>query len=158
MIGLCPFFDSQRASLPVVVVLPDPCSPTIMITVGGSFAIRSFDWWLPSVLISSSRTILTTCWVGESADSTSSPWAFSLIASMNCFTTRKWTSASSSATRISRNAASIFSAVNLPSPRRFLKTRCSLSDKLSNMIYFGGEPPHYALVAHALLRAAFTLV
>ena len=43
MIGLCPFFDSQRASLPVVVVLPDPCSPTIMITVGGSLAIRSFD-------------------------------------------------------------------------------------------------------------------
>jgi hypothetical protein len=29
----------------------------------------------------------------------------------------------------------------LPSPRRFLKTRCSLSDKLSNMIYFGAERP-----------------
>ena len=27
MIGLCPFFDSQRASLPVVVVLPEPCKP-----------------------------------------------------------------------------------------------------------------------------------
>ena len=27
----------------------------------------------------------------------------------------------------------MFSAVSLPSPRRFLKTRCSLSDRLSNM-------------------------
>ena len=34
MSGLWPFFESQRASLPVVVVLPDPCSPTISIAVG----------------------------------------------------------------------------------------------------------------------------
>jgi hypothetical protein len=27
----------------------------------------------------------------------------------------------------------MFSAVSLPSPRRFLKTRCSFSDKLSNI-------------------------
>ncbi len=41
MIGECPFFDSQRASLAVEVVLPEPCSPTIIITLGGSFAVRS---------------------------------------------------------------------------------------------------------------------
>ena len=35
--------------------------------------------------------------------------------------------------RISRRAASMFSAESLPSPRRFLKTRCSFSDRLSNM-------------------------
>ena len=47
--------------------------------MGGSLAKRSFDWWLPSIFTSSSRTILTTCWPGESAVRTSSPIAF-------CFT------------------------------------------------------------------------
>src|SRR5260370_9407654 len=74
-----------------------------------------------------------TCWVGEREASTSSPMAFSLTASISCLTTLKLTSASRSATRISRRAASMFAAESLPSPRRFLKTRCSLSDKLSNM-------------------------
>src|SRR5450756_2796761 len=53
--------------------------------------------------------------------------------SISCLTTLKLTSASSSAMRISRRALSMFSAESLPSPRRFLKTRCSLSDRLSNM-------------------------
>src|SRR6516225_421820 len=35
--------------------------------------------------------------------------------------------------RISRNALSMFSAESLPSPRRFLNTRCSFSDRFSNM-------------------------
>src|SRR5581483_11973898 len=74
-----------------------------------------------------------TCWEGERALSTSSPMAFSLMFSMSCLTTRKLTSASSNAMRISRRALSMFSAVSLPSPRRFLKTRCSFSDRLSNM-------------------------
>ena len=72
--------------------------------------MRRRAWCWPSILTISSRTILMTCWVGESAVSTSWPMAFSLTASMNCLTTRKWTSASSSATRISRSAASIFAA------------------------------------------------
>jgi hypothetical protein len=41
MIGDCPFLLRYLESLPVEVVLPDPCKPTIMITLGGSFAIRS---------------------------------------------------------------------------------------------------------------------
>src|SRR5689334_24832278 len=53
--------------------------------------------------------------------------------SMSCLTTLKLTSASRSAMRISRRAVSMFSAESFPSPRRFLKTRCSLSDKLSNI-------------------------
>src|SRR5664280_3842583 len=53
--------------------------------------------------------------------------------SMSCLTTLKLTSASNSAMRISRRALSMFSAESLPSPRRFLNTRCSLSDRLSNM-------------------------
>ena len=131
--GRWPFFESQRASLPVEVVLPDPCRPTISITLGGSLAKRSLDSWLPRILISSSLTISMTCCEGERAVSTSSPMAFSLMFSISCLTTRKLTSASSSATRISRSALSMFSAVSRPSPRRFLKTRCSLSDRLSNI-------------------------
>src|ERR1700730_1867964 len=74
-----------------------------------------------------------TCWEGERAASTSSPMALTLMFSMSCLTTLKLTSASSSAMRISRRALSMFSAESLPSPRRFLKTRCSFSDRLSNM-------------------------
>src|SRR5689334_15025104 len=102
-------------------------------TLGGSLAKRSFDSWLPRILISSSWTILMTCWDGERAESTSSPIALTLMFSMSCLTTLKLTSASSSAIRISRRAPSMFSAVSFPSPRRFLNTRCSLSDRLSNM-------------------------
>ena len=39
--GRWPLRESQRASLPVVVVLPEPCSPTIRNTLGGSLAKRS---------------------------------------------------------------------------------------------------------------------
>src|SRR5271157_1563844 len=74
-----------------------------------------------------------TCWAGERAVRTSTPMAFTLMFSMSCLTTLKWTSASSSAMRISRKAPSMFSAESFPSPRRLLKTRCSFSDRLSNM-------------------------
>src|SRR5882762_6957533 len=105
-----------------------------------------------------------TCWEGESAASTSSPMAFSLTASMSCLTTLKLTSASSSATRISRRATSMFSAESLPSPRRFLKTRCSLSDKLSNMAgsrYLGfGEDkrPAFRAVIHIIRQSELLLL
>ena len=45
--GRWPFLDSQRASLPVEVVLPEPCRPTIIMTVGGSLAVRSRAWCWP---------------------------------------------------------------------------------------------------------------
>src|SRR3954451_6073341 len=131
--GRWPLRDSHRANLPVEVVLPEPWRPTIMKTLGGSLAKRSLASWLPRILINSSWTILMTCCEGERADSTSSPIALTLMFSMSCLTTLKLTSASSSAMRISRRAPSMFSAVSFPSPRRFLKTRCSLSDRLSNM-------------------------
>src|SRR5580658_1874499 len=132
--GRWPFFVSQRASLPVEVVLPEPCNPTIRKTLGGSLANLSFDSWLPRTLISSSLMIPITCCEGDSELSTSCPIARVLPLSMRCLTTLKLTSASSSATRTSRRAVSIFSAVRRPSPRRFLKTRCSLSDRLSNIL------------------------
>src|ERR1039457_4406379 len=131
--GVLHYRGGYRVSSPVEVVLPEPCRPTISSTLGGSLAKRNLDSWLPRILINSSRTILMTCWDGDSAISTSSPMAFCLMFSMSCLTTRKLTSASSKATRISRRADSMFSGDSLPSPRRFLKTRCNLSDRLSNM-------------------------
>src|SRR5665647_3978515 len=54
----------RRASFAVVVVLPEPCRPTIMIATGGT-ALRSMVWPSePSVATSSSWTILTTIWPG----------------------------------------------------------------------------------------------
>ena len=52
--------------------------------------------------MSSSLTILMTCWAGFSAAETSSPLARSLTRAMNCLTTGSATSASSRAMRISR--------------------------------------------------------
>src|ERR1700722_10691574 len=134
--GRWPFFASQRASLPVEVVLPEPCSPTIRKTLGGSLAKRSFDSWLPRTLISSSWMIPMTCCEGEREERTSCPMARVLTLSMSCLTTLKLTSASRRATRTSRRAVSMFSSVRRPSPRRFLKTRCSLSDRLSNICWY----------------------
>ena len=72
-IGRCPFLDNQRASLPVEVVLPDPCRPTIRKTFGGLLAKRSLPVAaqdLDHFLVND----LTTCWEGESAVSTSRRW------------------------------------------------------------------------------------
>src|SRR5207237_10573644 len=63
-IGRCPCWVSHLASLPVVVVLPEPCRPTIIHTVGG-FAANSGFACLASSAASSSRTTLPTCWADE---------------------------------------------------------------------------------------------
>ena len=60
-----------------MVVFPEPCSPTIMITVGGVGAICSAARFSPSIAVSSSCTTLTICCPGETAFSTCSPSAFS---------------------------------------------------------------------------------
>ena len=52
---------SLRASLPAVVVLPDPCKPTIMMIVGGTVLILSPSRRSPSIAVSSSWTIFTNC-------------------------------------------------------------------------------------------------
>ena len=57
--------------------MPEPCSPAIRITVGGWEAKLKRAVSLPSRVISSSRTILITCSVGESAVITCWPNAFS---------------------------------------------------------------------------------
>ena len=55
---------------------------------------------------------------------------------MRSWTTLRLTSASSRATRISLRASAMFSSVSVPWPRRFLKTRCNLSVRFSNMVRF----------------------
>src|ERR1700727_3391360 len=132
--GLCPAFLSHWASLPEVVVLPEPCSPAMRMTDGGWE-----DFWKravsrPRTLTSSSWTILTICSVGERAVATWLPRAQVRMCSMSSVTTSRLTSDSRRARRISRRASEMFSSVMEPWPRRFLKDRWSLSLRFSNML------------------------
>ena len=128
---------SRLASLAVVVVLPEPCRPTIMMATGGA-ALRSmpvFVPWLPapSVATSWSCTIFTTIWPGVTDFITSMPTASFLTPSTNARATSSATSASSSARRTSRNAAS--TSASLSAPRRVRRSRMppSFSDNESNI-------------------------
>src|SRR5712692_4254163 len=133
--GRCPCSVSHFASLPVVVVLPEPCRPTIIHTEGGREA-KSGLACLPSSAVSSSRTVLTTCWSGESCSITSLPMAFCRMLARSSSATPTLTSPSSRASRISASAASRCSSVSFPCPRKFLNVRCSFSVKFSNMFAF----------------------
>ena len=87
---LWPRFFSQVASLPQVVVLPLPCRPDIMMTVGpgltcmigsagtGAPVSGSTSAGSPSSSTSSSLTILIICWPGSTALSTAAPVACSV--------------------------------------------------------------------------------
>src|SRR3989338_5699744 len=59
--GNCPSFKSLLASFADVVVFPEPCSPTIIIIVGGFEARAILLFVPPSIAVSSSLTIFTTC-------------------------------------------------------------------------------------------------
>ncbi len=131
-IGVFPCARSHSASLAASVVLPPPCSPASMITVGGTLANRSRRASPPRISMSSSLTILMTCWAGFSASETSAPAARSRTRAMNCRTTGSATSASSSAIRISRQVASMSAADSRPRPRRAEKTCVSRSERVSN--------------------------
>src|SRR6185436_19463819 len=123
----------RLAILAVVVVLPEPCSPTIMIGTGGS-ALRSIGSPLvPSVWISWSCTSLTTSWPGVTDLISSTPTALALTCSVKACTTSSATSASSRARRTSRNAASTSASVS--APRRVSRSRMppSRSDSESNI-------------------------
>ena len=101
----------------MAVVLPEPCSPAITTTVGGRGENDSSRAAPPISSVSSSETILTTCWPGLSLPMMSAPSARSLTALVKLLTTLKLTSASSSARRISRIAALMSSSVSVPRPR-----------------------------------------
>ncbi len=108
----------RRASFAVVVVLPEPCRPTIMIATGGT-ALRSMVWPSePSVATSSSWTILTTIWPGVTDLTTVAPTACSRTRSVKLLTTSSETSASSNARRTSRIAASTSASRQRTAPRQ----------------------------------------
>ncbi len=82
--------------------------------------------------MSSSWTILMTCWAGFSALETSAPRARSLTRAMNSRTTGSATSASSKATRISRAVVLMSSSERRPLPRSEEKTVVRRSESVSN--------------------------
>ncbi len=130
--GWCPCPLSQRASLPASVVLPEPCRPASMITVGGCLANCSRRVSPPRTPTSSSCTILMTCCAGLRALCTSEPRARSLTELMKARTTGSATSASSRASRISRAVASMSASVSRPLPRSLVKIPLSRSLSVSN--------------------------
>ena len=141
--GVWPWSLSHVPSLPARVVLPDPCRPASMTTVGGCLASCSWRVCPPRMPTSSSLTILTTCCAGLSAWLTSAPSARSRTEAMNALTTGSATSASSRARRMSRSVALTSCSVRRPLPRRFLKVAVRRSDREENTRkpYLPGRSP-----------------
>ena len=74
------------AIFPEVVVFPEPCNPTIIITVG--FLLKSTsETSSPNKCTNSSCTILTKTCPGFNEPTTSAPIAFSFVDAINSFTT-----------------------------------------------------------------------
>ena len=130
------FLRINNANLPAVVVLPAPCKPTIMTTVGGLFAILMEVFSPPIKLVSSSCTILITCCPGVKDCMTSEPSARSETVLTNSLTTLKLTSASNNANLTSRIIVLISASVTFPLPRIFCIVACKRSDNPSNAITF----------------------
>ena len=130
----------RRAILAVVVVLPEPCRPTIMMPTGAG-AFRSIGSALaPSVSTSWSCTSLTTICPGLTDLISATPTAFVFTCSTNERTTSSATSASSSARRTSRSATSTSASESAPRPVSRSRIPPSLSDRLSN-IWSSERPP-----------------
>ena len=70
-----------------MVVLPEPCRPTSMMTTGGGL-LRSSLAASPRRVTNSSLTILITIWAGVSDLATSAPTARSPIRLVKSLTTR----------------------------------------------------------------------
>ena len=130
--GRLPCLRMRPASLAPLVVLPAPCRPTSMTTLGDWELMFSFWFSLPMRAVSSSLTILMTICAGERLSSTSAPVARSVTLRTKSLTTLKFTSASSSASLTSRMASFTSASVSRPLPRRRLNASVSLSDRDSN--------------------------
>ena len=103
------------------------------ITVGPGLANTSSRPEPPIRVVSSSATTFTTCCPGLSESSTSWPRARSFTPAVNSFTTLKFTSASSSASRTWRMALLTSSSVSLPRERTSPRASCSRSESVSNI-------------------------
>ncbi len=101
-------------------------------TVGGRGANTTPALEPPMSAVSSSLTIFTTCWPGFSCPMTSAPRQRSLTVAVNDLTTLKFTSASSSARRISRIAALTSASVSVPRERTSASVAWSFSERESN--------------------------
>src|SRR5438309_2367556 len=128
MRGFLPCLSSRFASFATVVVLPDPCRPT-SITPAGRSPLRASCSEVstgPMRFSSSSWQILMKWSPGEAwtlrpflsvaAVATTSPSAFSLTRARKRLATLNSTSASSSATRMSRKASSTFASFSSALP------------------------------------------
>ena len=116
------------------VVLPAPCNPTIIITVGIFGDLINSAVSEPNIFVNSSSTIFTTCCAGDKLSKTSAPTARSRTFLVNSFTTCKFTSASNKARRISRIISFTSASVTFPLRRNLLIASCNLFVKLSNAI------------------------
>ncbi len=106
----------RLASFAVVVVLPEPCRPTI-ISATGAGAFRSTGTLsAPSISTSWSCTIFTTICPGFTERMTAAPTASLRTRSMKSLTTSSATSASSSARRTSRSASPTSDSDSAPRP------------------------------------------
>ena len=86
-IRLRPWLLRRFASLAAVVVLPEPCRPTSIRATGGLPLKSSRGDSPPNSVVSSSWTILTTCWAGVRDRMTSSPTARSRMRSIKALVT-----------------------------------------------------------------------
>ncbi len=126
---------SRSPSLPAVVVLPEPCSPTIRKGIGaGAFNSSGTAPSPPSSSIITSLTIFTTCWPGVTESSTSEASARCRTLPMKSRTTGRATSESSRASRTSRSASPTSASLSAPRPRRRSKVPVSFSDSASNKV------------------------
>ena len=119
------------ASFAEFVVLPEPWSPVIRITVGGR-PKASCESPVPISSASRSWTSLTTCWPALRPLRMSSPSASAFTPATKSLTTWKLTSASSSARRISRIALLTASSSSRLARPRSPRVAWSRSERASN--------------------------
>ena len=85
--GRLPCLRMKPASFAPLVVLPAPCRPTSITTLGDLEPMFSFWFSPPMRAHSSSLTILMTIWAGDRASSTSAPQARSVTVLVKLLTT-----------------------------------------------------------------------
>ena len=109
------------ANFAQLVVLPEPCKPTKIITDGHDLRSIKSPLSCSNNCTSSSCTILITIWPGDILRRTSTPMALILTLAMKSLATGRATSASSRAIRISLIAASTSVSESTPLPFSFRK-------------------------------------
>src|SRR5574338_567431 len=144
-------FSSQRASLPTVVVLPEPCRPHIMMPVGplplahfssvstGPIILMSSSWQIAMKACSGVIVLVPYSWL-FARSSICLPRACSFTRSRKRLTTLNSTSPSSSDRRTSRSASSMISSLSSATPvRRWRAARNPLARVSSTVVLYHTE-------------------